>query len=91
MLTVLTREQRLWVFEQRVADVLRTLTPREEHVIKMRFGFEDGHTYSLREVATHYGVTHNHIKELQARAMRKLRHPRRNRLLRNLRRWVNSD
>src|SRR5438093_1008953 len=62
--------------------VLNTLTPREERIIKMRFGLEDGTEYTLEEVGQNFGVTRERIRQIEAKALRKLRHPSRNRRLR---------
>src|SRR5262249_15537226 len=62
--------------------VLNTLTPREERVIKMRFGLEDGSEHTLEEVGQSFGVTRERIRQIEAKALRKLRHPRRSRRLR---------
>ena len=62
--------------------VLNTLTPREERIIKMRFGLEDGTEHTLEEVGQNFGVTRERIRQIEAKALRKLRHPGRNRPLR---------
>jgi sigma-70-like protein len=62
--------------------VLRTLTPREEKVIKMRFGLEDGSEHTLEEVGQSIAVTRERIRQIEAKALRKLRHPSRSRKLR---------
>jgi RNA polymerase primary sigma factor len=62
--------------------VLNTLTPREERVIKMRFGLEDGTERTLEEVGQTFGVTRERIRQIEAKALRKLRHPRSSRQLR---------
>jgi RNA polymerase primary sigma factor len=64
------------------AQVLRTLTPREEKVIKMRFGLEDGSEHTLEEVGQSFAVTRERIRQIEAKALRKLRHPSRSRRLR---------
>ncbi|HMF00270.1 MAG TPA: sigma factor-like helix-turn-helix DNA-binding protein, partial [Terriglobia bacterium] len=62
--------------------VLNMLTPREERVIKMRFGLEDGTERTLEEVGRAFGVTRERIRQIEAKALRKLRHPSRSRQLR---------
>src|SRR5262245_52069491 len=57
--------------------VLNTLTPREERVLKMRFGLEDGTEHTLEEVGQKFGVTRERIRQIEAKALRKLRHPSR--------------
>ena len=61
---------------------LRTLTPREEHVIKLRFGLYDGRTRTLEEVGKEFNITRERIRQIEAKALRKLRHPSRARHLR---------
>ncbi len=61
---------------------LHTLTPREEHVIKLRFGLYDGRTHTLEEVGKEFDITRERIRQIEAKALRKLRHPSRARHLR---------
>ncbi len=68
--------------KDQTAHVLRTLTPREERVIKMRFGLEDGSEHTLEEVGQSFAVTRERIRQIEAKALRKLRHPSRSRKLR---------
>jgi RNA polymerase primary sigma factor len=63
------------------SQVLRSLTPREERVIKMRFGLEDGSEHTLEEVGQSFQVTRERIRQIEAKALRKLRHPSRSRKL----------
>lgn len=63
------------------AEVLRTLTEREEKVIRMRFGLEDGSEHTLEEVGQSFAVTRERIRQIEAKALRKLRHPSRSRRL----------
>ncbi len=63
--------------KDQTANVLRTLTPREEKVIKMRFGMEDGSEHTLEEVGQCFAVTRERIRQIEAKALRKLRHPSR--------------
>ena len=65
------------------AQVLKTLTPREERVIRMRFGLEDGSEHTLEEVGQSFAVTRERIRQIEAKALRKLRHPSRSKRLRN--------
>ncbi len=69
-------------FKNQTAQVLRTLSPREEKVIKMRFGLEDGSEHTLEEVGQLFAVTRERIRQIEAKALRKLRHPSRSRKLR---------
>ena len=62
--------------------MLKTLTPREEKVIKMRFGVGDGSEHTLEEVGQSFAVTRERIRQIEAKALRKLRHPSRSRKLR---------
>jgi RNA polymerase primary sigma factor len=68
--------------KDQTAHVLRTLTAREEKVIKMRFGLEDGSEHTLEEVGQSFAVTRERIRQIEAKALRKLRHPSRSRKLR---------
>jgi RNA polymerase primary sigma factor len=68
--------------KDQTGQVLRTLTPREEKVIKMRFGLEDGSEHTLEEVGQSFAVTRERIRQIEAKALRKLRHPSRSRKLR---------
>jgi RNA polymerase primary sigma factor len=68
--------------KDQTAQVLRTLTAREEKVIKMRFGLEDGSEHTLEEVGQSFAVTRERIRQIEAKALRKLRHPSRSRKLR---------
>jgi RNA polymerase primary sigma factor len=67
--------------KEQTAHVLRTLTAREEKVIKMRFGLEDGSEHTLEEVGQSFAVTRERIRQIEAKALRKLRHPSRSRKL----------
>ena len=69
--------------KERTEHVLRTLSPREEKIIKMRFGLEDGSEHTLEEVGLEFAVTRERIRQIEARALRKLRHPSRSRKLRS--------
>jgi RNA polymerase primary sigma factor len=71
--------------------VLNTLTPREERVIKMRFGLEDGTEHTLEEVGQNFAVTRERIRQIEAKALRKLRHPSRSRRLRAFLTDVQTD
>ena len=66
---------------EQTAQVLKTLTPREEKIIKMRFGLEDGSEHTLEEVGQNFAVTRERIRQIEAKALRKLRHPSRSRKL----------
>jgi len=68
--------------KRQTAHVLRTLSPREERIIKMRFGLEDGSEHTLEEVGQSFQVTRERIRQIEAKALRKLRHPSRSRKLR---------
>ena len=67
--------------KEQTDDVLKTLTPREERVIKMRFGVGDGSEHTLEEVGQNFAVTRERIRQIEAKALRKLRHPSRSRKL----------
>ncbi len=67
--------------KEQTASVLQTLTPREEQVIRMRFGIGDGSEHTLEEVGQRFSVTRERIRQIEAKALRKLRHPSRSRKL----------
>jgi RNA polymerase sigma factor (sigma-70 family) len=64
--------------------ILHTLTPREEKVIRMRFGIGADRDYTLEEVGKYLSITRERVRQIEANAMRKLKHPKRGRLLRNM-------
>ena len=64
-------------------NVLSTLTPREEMVLKLRFGLEDGRARTLEEVGREFKVTRERIRQIEAKAPRKLRHPSRTKILKD--------
>ncbi len=67
--------------KEQTGQVLRTLTPREEKIMRMRFGLEDGSEHTLEEVGRAFAVTRERIRQIEAKALRKLRHPSRCRAL----------
>ena len=67
---------------EQTAEVLKSLSPREEKIIKMRFGLQDGSEHTLEEVGQHFAVTRERIRQIEAKALRKLRHPSRSYRLR---------
>ncbi|MCZ6514769.1 MAG: RNA polymerase sigma factor RpoD [Acidobacteria bacterium] len=69
-------------FKEQTDSVLKTLTPREEKVVKMRFGMEDGSDHTLEEVGQSFAVTRERIRQIEAKALAKLRHPSRSQKLR---------
>ena len=71
------------MLKDEIADVLLTLTEREEKVIRLRFGLEDGKSRTLEEVGQMFGVTRERIRQIEAKALRKLRHPSRSRKLKD--------
>ena len=71
------------LLKEQLVDVLSTLTPREEKVLKLRFGIEDGRTRTLEEVGKEFNVTRERIRQIEAKALRKLRHPRRSKKLKD--------
>ena len=71
------------LLKEQLMDVLSTLTPREEKVLKLRFGIEDGRTRTLEEVGKEFNVTRERIRQIEAKALRKLRHPVRSQPLRS--------
>ncbi|HZJ78663.1 MAG TPA: RNA polymerase sigma factor RpoD [Clostridia bacterium] len=71
------------LLKEQLNEVLKTLTPREGMVLRMRFGLEDGHTHTLEEVGRFFNVTRERIRQIEAKALRKLRHPSRSKRLRD--------
>ena len=71
------------LMKEQLLDVLDTLTPREEKVLRLRFGLDDGHQRTLEEVGREFKVTRERIRQIEAKALRKLRHPSRSKKLRD--------
>ena len=71
------------LLKEQLEDVLDTLTPREERVLRLRFGLDDGHSRTLEEVGQVFGVTRERIRQIEAKALRKLRHPMRSKRLKD--------
>ena len=71
------------LLKEQLVEVLATLTPREEKVLKLRFGIEDGRTRTLEEVGKEFNVTRERIRQIEAKALRKLRHPSRSKKLKD--------
>lgn len=70
------------MLRERVEQVLSTLSPREARILRLRFGLENGHPYTLEEVGRKFGLTRERIRQIEGKALRRLRHPCRSRLLR---------
>ena len=71
------------LLREQLCNILRTLTPREEQVIKLRFGLEDGRPRTLEEVGKQFNITRERIRQIEAKALRKLRHPSRSKTLKD--------
>ena len=71
------------LLREQLCEVLHTLTPREEHVLKLRFGLDDGRTRTLEEVGKVFNITRERIRQIEAKALRKLRHPSRSKRLKD--------
>ncbi len=76
------------LLKEKMADVLQNLTDRERKVLVLRFGLEDGHQRTLEEVGQEFGVTRERIRQIEAKALRKLRHPSRGKALKDY--WSNE-
>ncbi len=76
------------LLKEKMADVLKNLTERERKVLVLRFGLEDGHQRTLEEVGQEFGVTRERIRQIEAKALRKLRHPSRGKALKDY--WSNE-
>lgn len=73
------------ILQEQLTSVLRTLPEREQEVLKMRFGLDDGYSLTLEEVGLYFNVTRERIRQIEAKALRRLRHPKRSRKLKDYR------
>lgn len=71
------------MLKKQLTEVLDTLTPREEKVVRLRFGLDDGKTRTLEDVGKEFNVTRERIRQIEAKALRKLRHPSRSKRLKD--------
>jgi RNA polymerase primary sigma factor len=69
------------LLKEKMEEILATLTPREARILRLRFGMQDGRTYTLEEVGQKFGLTRERIRQIEGKALRRLRHPRRSRQL----------
>ncbi len=76
-------EAAMTVLREQLGEVLKTLSPREQQVIRLRFGLDDGHVRTLEEVGQRFNVTRERIRQIEGKALRKLRHPSRSRRLKD--------
>ena len=76
------------LLREQLEEVLETLTIREKRVLELRFGLEDGRSRTLEEVGQHFGVTRERIRQIEAKALRKLRHPSRSKKLKDFLEWA---
>ena len=79
------------VFQEKLKEVLKTLTEREEKVLKLRFGLGDGYPRTLEEVGSVFAVTRERVRQIEAKAIRKMRHPTRSRKLKTFLDWVVTE
>ena len=73
----------MWFLREQLDEVLDTLTDREENVLRLRFGLDDGKMRTLEDVGKVFNVTRERIRQIEAKALRKLRHPSRSKPLRD--------
>ena len=73
------------LLKERINEVLSELTPREEKVIRLRYGLDDGRSHTLEEVGKEFNVTRERIRQIEAKAIKKMRHPSRAKLLKDFR------
>jgi RNA polymerase primary sigma factor len=73
----------LSLLAQKMEDVLATLSPREARILRLRFGLQDGRSYTLKEVGEKFGLTRERIRQIEREALNRLRHPSRSRQLRD--------
>jgi RNA polymerase primary sigma factor len=71
------------LLRDKIEDVLSTLSPREARILRLRFGLHNGRSYTLEEVGQKFGLTRERIRQIEGKALRRLRHPRRARQLRD--------
>jgi RNA polymerase primary sigma factor len=71
------------LLQEKIEELLTTLTPREARILRLRFGLQNGRSYTLEEVGKKFGLTRERIRQIEGRALRRLRHPRRSRQLRD--------
>ncbi len=71
------------LLREKVQQVLETLPPREARILRLRFGLQNGRAYTLEEVGQKFGLTRERIRQIEGKALRRLRHPRRARQLRD--------
>jgi RNA polymerase primary sigma factor len=71
------------LLSEKIQEVLDTLPPREARILRLRFGLENGRSYTLEEVGQKFGLTRERIRQIESKALRRLRHPRRSRQLRD--------
>jgi RNA polymerase primary sigma factor len=69
------------ILREKLEQLLDTLTPRQARILRLRFGLADGHVYTLEEVGHKFGVTRERVRQIEAQALGRLRHPRRSRQL----------
>jgi RNA polymerase primary sigma factor len=71
-----------YLLGEKIEEMLATLNPREARILRLRFGLVNGRSYTLEEVGQKFGLTRERIRQIEGRALRRLRHPRRSRELR---------
>ena len=71
------------MYKQRIDKMLKTLNPREERIIRLRYGLEDNIIHTLEEIGKEYGITRERVRQIEVRAIRRLRHPARIKILKD--------
>ena len=83
MLRIPSTQTAFSLLQKQLQGILKTLPPREQDVLKMRFGLDDGYSLTLEEVGLYFNVTRERIRQIEAKALRRLRHPKRSKKIKD--------